>query len=140
MWGTMLPFQPKHRLADPENNLFSLSQKIFSGSKYPKNLLFNFEKGNAGGGGSGSAVYDAKNLRSRVHISFHRSVCLESSCQDLGQCCRRCEPWQGCEHEGTHRSTASLVKQYGWPCKRVKLVGVVSHHVVTGLVSCLRGQ
>ena len=40
-----LPFQPNHRLAHPENYLFLLSIKIFSGSKYPKNILFNFEKG-----------------------------------------------------------------------------------------------
>ena len=28
----------------PENYLFLLSKKIFSGSKYPKNVLFYFEK------------------------------------------------------------------------------------------------
>ena len=31
-----LPFQPKYRLAHPENSLFSLSKKLFSGLKYPK--------------------------------------------------------------------------------------------------------
>ena len=40
----MLLFQPKYRLGHPENYLFSLFKKIFSGSKYPKNILFNFEK------------------------------------------------------------------------------------------------
>ena len=28
-----------------KNDLFLLSRKLFSGSKYPKNVLFNFEKG-----------------------------------------------------------------------------------------------
>ena len=32
----VLPFQPKYRLAHPGNHLFSLSKKIFSGSKYTK--------------------------------------------------------------------------------------------------------
>ena len=36
-------FLPKHRLAHPENCLFSLSKNTFSGSKYPKIILFNFE-------------------------------------------------------------------------------------------------
>ena len=40
----VLPFQPNYRLAHPKNYLFILSKKIFSGSKYPKNILFNFEK------------------------------------------------------------------------------------------------
>ena len=40
----VLLFQPKYRLSHPENYLFSSSNKIFSGSKYPKNILFNFEK------------------------------------------------------------------------------------------------
>ena len=38
-------FSPKYRLGHPENYLCLLSKKIFSGSKYPKNILFNFEKG-----------------------------------------------------------------------------------------------
>ena len=41
----MLPFKPNYRLAHPENYLFLLSKEIFSGSKYQKNILFNFEKG-----------------------------------------------------------------------------------------------
>ena len=36
----VLLFQPNYRLAHPENNLFSLSNKIFSGSEYPKNSLY----------------------------------------------------------------------------------------------------
>ena len=43
-WSPVLPIQPRYRLAHPENYLFSLSKKIFSGSKYPKNIKFNFEK------------------------------------------------------------------------------------------------
>ena len=35
--------QPKYRLGHPENQLFLLSKKIFSGSKYPKNNIFKFE-------------------------------------------------------------------------------------------------
>ena len=42
---SVLPFSPKYRLAQPGNYLFSLSKKIFSGSKYPKSILFSFEKG-----------------------------------------------------------------------------------------------
>ena len=41
-------FWPKYRLAHPENYLFSLSKNIFSGSKYPKKILFNFEKRSTG--------------------------------------------------------------------------------------------
>ena len=41
-------FWPKLRSTHPENYLFLLSIKIFSGSKYPKNILFNFEKGSTG--------------------------------------------------------------------------------------------
>ena len=52
-WGfwtlpAVLPFWPNHRLGHPENYLFSLSKKIFSGSKYPKIKLFNVEKGSTG--------------------------------------------------------------------------------------------
>ena len=43
--AAVLPFHPNYRLAHPENYLFLLSKKIFSGSKYPKNILFTFEKG-----------------------------------------------------------------------------------------------
>ena len=42
-------FLPKHRLGHPENYLFSLSKQIFSGSKYPKNILFKFENRSTGG-------------------------------------------------------------------------------------------
>ena len=45
----VLPFWPNYRLGHPENYLFSLSKKIFSGSKYPKIKLFNFEKGSTAG-------------------------------------------------------------------------------------------
>ena len=41
-------FYPKYRLVHPENYLFVLSMKIFSGSKYPKMNLFNFEKRSTG--------------------------------------------------------------------------------------------
>ena len=41
----VLPFWPNYRLAHPENLLILLAHKIFSGSKYQKNILFNFEKG-----------------------------------------------------------------------------------------------
>ena len=33
----------KYRLGHPENYLFTLSKKLFSGSKYLKNILFYFE-------------------------------------------------------------------------------------------------
>ena len=46
-WVAVLPFWPKYRLAHPGNYLFSLSVNILSGSKYPKNILFDFEKGSA---------------------------------------------------------------------------------------------
>ena len=36
-------FWLKYRLGHPENYLLSLSSKLFSGSKYPKNSIFNFE-------------------------------------------------------------------------------------------------
>ena len=42
--GTVVLFQPKYRLAHPENYLFSLSKRILSESKYPRKILFNFEK------------------------------------------------------------------------------------------------
>ena len=41
--SAVLFFWPKYRLAHPENYLFLLSIKQNSGSKYPKNNLFNFE-------------------------------------------------------------------------------------------------
>ena len=44
----VLLFQPKYRLGHPENYLFLLSKKIFTGSKYPKNKLIKFEKRNTG--------------------------------------------------------------------------------------------
>ena len=44
MYKPVLPFQPKYRLSHPENYLFLLSKKLFTGSEYPKNKLFNFEK------------------------------------------------------------------------------------------------
>ena len=48
MLQSVLPFWPNYRLAHPKNYLFLLSRKMFSGSKYPKNILFNFEKGSTG--------------------------------------------------------------------------------------------
>ena len=37
--------QPKYRLGHAENYVFSFSQKIVSRWKYPKNIVFDFEKG-----------------------------------------------------------------------------------------------
>ena len=42
-WGSLLLFKPKYRSGHTENYLFSLSKNIFSGWKYPKNILFEFE-------------------------------------------------------------------------------------------------
>ena len=39
----VLPFQPKYRLAHPENALLSLSYTTFSGSTHLKLKMFNFE-------------------------------------------------------------------------------------------------
>ena len=39
----VLPFQPKYSLGHPEKYLFLLSTNVFSGPKYPKNKLINFE-------------------------------------------------------------------------------------------------
>ena len=44
----MVSFQPKHRLSYPENYSFSSSTDIFSRSKYPKSILFNFENKSTG--------------------------------------------------------------------------------------------
>ena len=41
-------FWLKYRLPHHGNYLFSLSNKIFSGSKHPHTTLFNFEKGSTG--------------------------------------------------------------------------------------------
>ena len=41
---SVILFWPKHRSDHPENYLFSLSKKMFSGSKYVKDILFYFEK------------------------------------------------------------------------------------------------
>ena len=41
--SSVVLFKPKYRLGHPENHLLSLSKKMLSGSKYPKNVLFNFE-------------------------------------------------------------------------------------------------
>ena len=38
-----VPFQPKNRLGHPNNYSFSLSNLIFSGSKYPRNVQYSFE-------------------------------------------------------------------------------------------------
>ena len=40
--------KPKNQLAHSENYFFALSQKNLSGSKYPKNILFGFEKRSTG--------------------------------------------------------------------------------------------
>ena len=48
MTGVQTCALPIYRLAHPENCLFTLSKKIFSGSKYPKIVLFNFEKRSTG--------------------------------------------------------------------------------------------
>ena len=44
----VLFFWTKYRLGHPENYLFLLSKNIFSGSKYPKNIKFNFENRRTG--------------------------------------------------------------------------------------------
>ena len=49
MWASVLPFQPKYRLAHPKFYLFTLSKTTLSGSKCPNNILFYFEKGSTGG-------------------------------------------------------------------------------------------
>ena len=41
-------FNPKYRLAQHGNYLFSLPNKLFSGSKYPENKLFDFENKSTG--------------------------------------------------------------------------------------------
>ena len=42
LWWAVLLFQRKYRIGHPENCLFSLSIKIFSGSKCPKNIFIWF--------------------------------------------------------------------------------------------------
>ena len=59
----VLSFQPKYRLSHPEKYFFSLSKKIFSGSEYPKNILFNFE--------NRSTAYD---LKIWTHRKLHRHI------------------------------------------------------------------
>ena len=44
MCNTVKFFLPKYRLGHPENYLFLSCKKLFLGSKYPTNILFNFEK------------------------------------------------------------------------------------------------
>ena len=39
---SVLPFQPENRLGHPDQYLFLFSKKMFSGSKYPKNVLLFF--------------------------------------------------------------------------------------------------
>ena len=41
--GTVVLFQPKYQFGHPEKWLFPLSKQKFSGSKQPKQILFNFE-------------------------------------------------------------------------------------------------
>ena len=41
-------YYPKYRIGHPENYLFSLSKKIFSGPKYPTNILRNFDNRSIG--------------------------------------------------------------------------------------------
>ena len=41
-------YEPKYGLGHPENHLFLFSKKLFSGSKYPTNISFNFEQGSTG--------------------------------------------------------------------------------------------
>ena len=61
VWPPVLPLQPKYKAAHPENYLFSLSEKVFPGSKYPKNKLFDFEKGSTGGHTKAKEVSSSKN-------------------------------------------------------------------------------
>ena len=44
----MLLYKTKYRLGHPQNYLFLLSKKIFSGSKYPKKTSFHFENRSTG--------------------------------------------------------------------------------------------
>ena len=48
-WSTLKIFQPKYRLGHPEYYLFLSSIKKNVGSKYPKNINFNFGKNFTGG-------------------------------------------------------------------------------------------
>ena len=40
--------KPIYWLGHPEKHLFSLSTKLFPGSKYPRNISFHFENGSTG--------------------------------------------------------------------------------------------
>ena len=51
----------------PEKKLFSFSKKIFSGSKYLKNVQFNFEKRSTG-------CYEWNVFRSNVYLKHKRHV------------------------------------------------------------------
>ena len=46
--ATVVLFQQKYWLGHPENYLFSISKKLFVGSKYPKNKLFDFDHRSVG--------------------------------------------------------------------------------------------
>ena len=65
--------KPKNRLGHPEISLFSISNKIFSGSKYQKKKLFNFEKGS-----TGQCIRWSSTSRS---IGFHRWP-MQQGCLD----------------------------------------------------------
>ena len=88
--GPVVLFQPKYRLAHPENYLFSLSKKIFSGSKYPKNILFIFENRSTAGNvhpNSQLTLYrchDAGNTP--IHSRFENSWVVHHC---------RCSAWSG---------------------------------------------
>ena len=43
-FSSVVLFYSKYRLCHPGNYLFLLSVKIVSGSKYPKHIIFHFEK------------------------------------------------------------------------------------------------
>ena len=122
----VLPFQPKFCLGHPENYLFLLSKNLFTGSKYPKFDLLNFEKYFTGVGVSGAplragsavrngsdsdAIYDLN--RTRVPV-----ILTESQRAWLSELTRppHCLKWQrtgatGATRRHVMRQTPSLISR-----------------------------
>ena len=70
MRAVVVRFKPKYRLAHPENYLFSLSKKNFSGWKYPKKYIFYF--------GKGSTAEDSHGAVGDIHGDIDKALrCLE---------------------------------------------------------------
>ena len=90
-WAVVI-FWPKYRLAHPENCLFSLSKNIFSGSKYPTNVLFNFGKRSTAHETESCPCHTASTiaiphntinhatLNQRTHVRCHISVSSHIPC------------------------------------------------------------